>query len=310
MNKITVLEFQGWVTNRFTVQSAGDYQLNCSPIHSYYIDGLLYLADIYSQKVSSTILFLEQGSHFLDIRVRAKGNLQFHCSIKKIMSGEKLKLGSQTFSSRGSECTDLLEGQLPFNISSWIQLPVTNLDTTNWITNLEISINPSVNNKVDKQIPIVEIINNKSVIQVSQFNKLAPGHTQYFPFQFSLNTKLITNINWWKQYGDNKPCITFSVVITGSINQDVYVSNPTTIKLTCRHAKQSFIFTFPDHDGSISHAGSIQPRIINKYHHYPVLLALSGVGVSTRSQADSYKYKSSSKDKDYTFGFDNIWVFY
>lgn len=95
---------------------------------------------------------------------------------------------------------------------------------------------------------------------------------------------------------------------------------------------QSFVFTFPDHDGSVAAAAAILPRAAatiatalqsNAAHssdemepcaargrgcRYPVLLALSGVGVKVRGQADSHKFKASPSDQDYTFGFPDAWI--
>lgn len=98
-----------------------------------------------------------------------------------------------------------------------------------------------------------------------------------------------------------------------------------TISLRCRDFTQSFLFTFMDHDGSISHAAAIKPWNVcntnNNINGCPVILSLSGsnnnnnnikrtislnwivilfyyllgVGVKPQNQADSHKYMNPKK---------------
>ena len=109
-------------------------------------------------------------------------------------------------------------------------------------------------------------------------------------------------------------------------------ASPTARFFAASTRAQSFVFTFPDHDGSVAAAAAILPRAAaasatdlessgadssdQKKHcgtggagcRYPVLLALSGVGVKVRSQADSHKFKTSPSDRSYSFGFPDAWI--
>ncbi len=49
------------------------------------------------------------------------------------------------------------------------------------------------------------------------------------------------------------------------------------------------MFTFRDRDGSVAQAAAIKPHNACPIGGCPVLLTLSGVGVSPQRQADSYK---------------------
>ncbi|CAD7943000.1 unnamed protein product [Amoebophrya sp. A120] len=94
--------------------------------------------------------------------------------------------------------------------------------------------------------------------------------------------------------------------------------------LSCRTARQSFVYTFLDHDGTVNRGAAIMPRthqdellheatsnqkeapsgqgrgddgrLEEEKPRYPVLLSLHGTGVDPRNHADSYKYKPKSKE--------------
>ena len=91
------------------------------------------------------------------------------------------------------------------------------------------------------------------------------------------------------------------------------------VPLQCRGAHESFMFTFLDHDGTVSRAAAIAPLRgpmtlppATQSSPMPVLLSLHGTGVEARTQADSYKRKPAAHAHDdavpYTFGVRNAWV--
>ena len=102
----------------------------------------------------------------------------------------------------------------------------------------------------------------------------------------------------------------------GPSAEDSAISVPVTLR--CRHLRQSFLFSFQDHDGTVAVAAAIAPRqsclLMDPEEHLPpttacaVLLSHSGVGATPSSQADSHKYKVKESDRDYTFGFDRSWI--
>ena len=101
-------------------------------------------------------------------------------------------------------------------------------------------------------------------------------------------------------------CLKLSVVMeTQGYKQIV---GPLTFR--CRKDTQSFLFTFRDHDNSIAHAAVIKPHSDCPSNGCPIVLTLSGVGVTPSSQADSYKYMNSkkSKENDWIFGLKDSWI--
>ena len=86
---------------------------------------------------------------------------------------------------------------------------------------------------------------------------------------------------------------------------------------------ESFLFSYEDHDGSISIAAAVPPMRSrgvssskecahgNSYSRLcPVVLSLHGTGVDVQMQADSYKFKDrGAKDSQpYIFGVQNAWL--
>jgi hypothetical protein len=109
-NKASILEFSGWVIAKFNIKKNGIYLINCGSIHTYYIDNIIYTGDIYSTNDVGNLIELYKGKHNLDIRIRAKLNLQFQCSIKYYQSNNQqyeMKLASVR---RNDEITDILDG--------------------------------------------------------------------------------------------------------------------------------------------------------------------------------------------------------
>ncbi|CAG2189140.1 unnamed protein product [Mytilus edulis] len=77
------------------------------------------------------------------------------------------------------------------------------------------------------------------------------------------------------------------------------------VNLRCRKLKESFLFTFLDHDGSVQHAAAIYPLSDCMGESCPVLLTLHGTTVPPQNQADSYKYMV---DKEFVYGINGAWL--
>ncbi|XP_063426134.1 uncharacterized protein LOC134709942 [Mytilus trossulus] len=88
-------------------------------------------------------------------------------------------------------------------------------------------------------------------------------------------------------------------LLTSEGNRDFLVN------LRCRKLKESFLFTFLDHDGSVQHAAAIYPLSNCMGESCPVLLTLHGTTVPPQNQADSYKYMV---DKEFVYGVDGAWL--
>ena len=83
------------------------------------------------------------------------------------------------------------------------------------------------------------------------------------------------------------------------------------VTLRCRTTRQSFVFTFVDHDGTVSRAAAIAPLPGKSGSGGAgVLLSHHGTGVDLKMQADSYKHKSkgSTDSEPYIFGVVGAWV--
>jgi hypothetical protein len=135
----SALEFQGYVTNAFTVPKTGSYHFECHAIHSHYVDNVLYFGNIYSKNIYGTVIHLRAGRHFWHARVRAKAQLNFRIRISEIQPALlTLVLGGLP---KGNEVTDLLDGKLPFSETSWMQLPITTTGN-DYIRTLSVHVSP------------------------------------------------------------------------------------------------------------------------------------------------------------------------
>ena len=61
------------------------------------------------------------------------------------------------------------------------------------------------------------------------------------------------------------------------------------IRLRCRSAREAFLYTFVDHDGSIQTAAAVATYAAAPLPPVPVLLSLHGTGVTPENQAAAYK---------------------
>ncbi|XP_072030612.1 uncharacterized protein [Amphiura filiformis] len=93
--------------------------------------------------------------------------------------------------------------------------------------------------------------------------------------------------------------LTLKISASEGQNQEL----PVTLK--CRKRKESFLFTFLDHDGSVQSAAAIEPLENCPEGSCPVLLSLHGTGVEAQNQADSYK---RMEEGQWFFGLEKAWV--
>ena len=95
------------------------------------------------------------------------------------------------------------------------------------------------------------------------------------------------------------------------------------VTLRCRHARQSFLLTFVDHDGTVSTAAAIRPHGEPRLCRAPAsaagcatVLSFSGVGTTPESHADAHKYVPPSRGGggggsgggEFVFGLRDAWV--
>jgi len=180
-------------------------------------------------------------------------------------------------------------------------------------------------------------------------NRFSRDGTRLLDITLQSLTTHTTNINL------EEKCVRFQLVVRGFFGKKTpsgnglsvvvlerQLNNPIELYLRCRRNDQSFLFSYPDHDGSISFAAAIRPwkpclpkeaimgsarvetlregeeggdeAIVTK-EGCPVLVTLSGVGVKPQNQADSYKYqrraanaKKPAENAKWKFGFENMWI--
>ena len=190
MNKISVLEFQAWLTTTISISNEGLYEFNCDPIHSFYLDGVLYAGDVYSRGISNNFIQLTKGKHFLDIRVRGKGSATFKCFVKRIAltSINTLQLIEPHLESGP---TDIVNGELPFSLPSWLQLPLTNAGPVSVYNITAVVVNSKLpSSSSSSSSPSVVISQSHSSGNNQLTSTLIPHHTQFFAFSFQLDYPL------------------------------------------------------------------------------------------------------------------------
>ena len=185
MNKISVLEFQAWMTTTMSISNEGLHEFNCDPIHSFYIDGVLYAGDIYSRGISINFIHLTKGKHYLDIRLRGKGSANFKCFMQRIVPTplNTLQLIEPHLESGP---TDIVNGELPFALPSWLQLPLTNAGSLP-VYNISAVIVNSKQSSSSSTSPRIVISQSPSNGYSRLTSMLIPHHTQFFPFSFQLD---------------------------------------------------------------------------------------------------------------------------
>ncbi|CAJ1416086.1 unnamed protein product [Effrenium voratum] len=95
------------------------------------------------------------------------------------------------------------------------------------------------------------------------------------------------------------------VAFEGRLGGEVVTSSPLTLRVKCRTARQSFVFTFEDPDGSVQHAAAVMPEVGTCEGGCPVVISLSGTSISARDSADAYKV---GEKEGYRFGVRGAWL--
>lgn len=105
----------------------------------------------------------------------------------------------------------------------------------------------------------------------------------------------------------SKLSFTLSVRGVTEVGHSLVASVDTSFR--CRTIDEPFVFTFLDHDGSVSSTGVTAPlgQHMSGIATLPITLSLHGTGVSGQSQAEAYKYKTGN-EKHYTFGIADSWL--
>eukprot|EP00808_Paulinella_micropora_P015883 g2716.t1 len=134
LNKATALEMSGYAVSDFNITRAGMYLFSLTAVHTFWLDGVMYMGDIYSHQTPVPIT-LSKGTHSLWLRIRGRQQVQVACSIVRTgpRSKELLSLNAV------GQLTDLVEGQLPLSGISYLPLRIQNIGK-DWMKQLEFEI--------------------------------------------------------------------------------------------------------------------------------------------------------------------------
>ncbi|CAK9029884.1 Uncharacterized secreted protein ARB_06907 [Durusdinium trenchii] len=277
-----LLEWQALAWSSFKAE--GLVQLRCQGVAAFTVDdNITLVGDLYFAQLPPHPVHLSPGSHRLSIRLRGKLKTQFSCHLEKVKeTSSKILLFGESFLA----VPDLLvlesEPSVVHVCGERLALGVANQDLKEWITELRpILLSPGRLSLAAEQ---------------PATSPLAPGQMARIPVNFEANAGATCN-------ADEE--VMLELAFEGKIAGRVLRSGGLKLRLKCRHAKQSFVFTFQDVDGSTQHAAAVMPQSCKG--DCPVLVTLSGTSISARDSADAYKMKHK-KDKDYRFGFKDAWL--
>ncbi|XP_013398622.1 uncharacterized secreted protein ARB_06907-like [Lingula anatina] len=269
LGSVGITEWQGWLVGEFAVTENGqNILLQCEGVNTVLVDGLPIVGDVYHRENFWFSVQLERGIHSIYIRLRTKAVQNVKCEIKITTSSFDIL--------KPHFLPDLIDGYL---FTGYIPLPIVNTHSTKWLKNIKITVQEQSDGS------------DLSVASPHIPYDIAPG--QAMPIVI----KLISN-----EAEIVEECIDVMLKLKVSTSEGQLLYP---ITLRCRRQRESFLFTFVDHDGSVQHAAAIQPLRDCEGGVCPVLLTLHGTTVPPQNQADSYKRMSNGK---FIFGLEKAWV--
>jgi hypothetical protein len=313
-------EVQGWIVGEMKIPMTGQYSVSCLNMLTCYVDDLqrMLTGDMFQTGRVLTNVQLTKGKHLVYGYLKFVGRTQVEVKLTRVTkskSSKKLIFYSPTI------VPDLIGlgqvGHDPDTSSSsyfmgtgWISVPVTNRDQYGYRVKFRFKESESIKKYGLQIVQQPESLHYR--VYSGQYTTVPIQLTMKHGIESStkvrecpLNIKLvpvIQKISLNKNEDTNK-------------NKWVEKTDTVSFQLRCRSTRQSFIFTFVDHDGSISKAGAISPLLKRKNENIDgvgVLLSMHGTGVDVSMQTDSYKYKltkyANDDQKPYTFGIENMWT--
>ncbi len=270
LGSTAITEWQGWVVGEFALnENNQNVIIQCLGVHTVYIDGTPVTGDVYRRNAFWFSVGLSKGIHTIYSRVRAKGMMMFQCTIDIATSSFEIL--------KPSYMPDLYDGHL---FGKYIPLQISNYHTSKWLKNIKVTIESQNNGEPLK------------IIQADDKNfGIAPGQIRPITLQLTSESDIIL-----EQCND----IGFKIKVSTSEGQVVY---PLTLR--CRNKRESFLFTFLDHDGSVQHSAAIHPQRGCESGLCPVVLSQHGTTVPPQNQADSYKTMTNG---NFVFGMETAWL--
>lgn len=334
LSSVEVKEVQGWAVGRFHIVGNGGapqrHIIACAGVANFFVDGpnALMAGDLFRSGTVLNPTVLAPGEHTLYARARFKVETQLRCTVSSpdprsspLLVSHGVGSGPDAVAAAHS-WRDAERAATEYAVAGeWISISLTNLDVARRVVRFAIAASSSNVQRHSAQ--------EESVT-------LAAGQAASIPFRFKAH--VVTKVA--------RCPLTFSIIATldGDDNASRRSRLTIPVSLRCRTTRQSFVFSFLDHDGSVSSAAAIAPlerttRKTGKARRKmsseaegpscldrgasgcPVMLSLHGTGVSAVRQADSYKYKKRLRPKEkqmmtkkqeeeqpYIFGVEHAWL--
>ncbi|XP_032222386.1 uncharacterized secreted protein ARB_06907 isoform X1 [Nematostella vectensis] len=270
LQSMGIAEWQGWVLGDVIVNEEATVLFQALGVTHMYIDDVMLPGDVYRRDQFWYPIQLTQGVHTVQIKLRAKGPVAFNMNLKMASERQPIKILKPTFQ------PDIVNGKL---FSRYISIPISNYDYKKWVKVTGV--------RCTKQDSLTA-----SLYDAYGNSAIAPGQTKNIIIKIGLGNK--------EDIDTNCSDLEFVAIFSFDFGRDEKIA----LKLRCRRRKESFLFTFVDHDGSLQHAAVIEP-LSGCTSVCPVLLTLHGTTVPPQNQADSYKRMENGK---WVFGVEHLWV--
>ncbi|XP_052766387.1 uncharacterized protein LOC128207480 isoform X2 [Mya arenaria] len=282
LGSMGITEWQGWLVGDFAVNEDDlDLVVQCMGVHTVYINDIPVTGDVYHRDKFWYGVELNPGIHTVYIRLRTKISAHVMCKFKTAKSS--FELLSPIF------LPDLLDGRL---FGNYLTFPVANYHSSKFLKISKVVLTDFNSKSSETQ--------NKLVINVLKSPvSIAPGQIYSLNLELRAKTQDKTIISEC-----STPESPWDVKFTLKVTTSVGVST-LPIAIRCRTGKQSFLYTFLDHDGSVQQAAAIQPLQDCPGGVCPTVLSLHGTSIPPQNQADSYKHMVTGQ---FVFGFPRGWT--
>ncbi|XP_059150060.1 uncharacterized protein LOC131936940 [Physella acuta] len=272
LGSLGITEWQGWAVGQMLVNEDMLLSYQCLGVARCFLGPTLIAGDLYFRKDFQFPVALPRGVHSVFVPLRSKVTAKFRFSVLKVPN---FTVNSPMF------LPDIQWGHLPSN--AFLPVPVSNQMGNRWLKIIKVK----VESQSDGEKLEVNLLN--------KMNEIAPGQTKVIALHLKLSQPSQDS-----QLTSHCHDVTIDILMKTSEGQE---NIPVTLR--CRNKKNSFLFTFVDHDGSIQHAAAIEPIGTCAGHQCPTFLTLHGTTVPPQNQADSYKKMVKG---EFQFGVHKMWL--
>lgn len=241
LGSMGITEWQGWLVGEFAVNEKALHCLvQCHGVHTVFIDNVPLTGDVYHRDNYWFGVNLDQGIHTVYMKVRTKIQAQVLCKFKTVKSS--FEILSPRF------LPDLWDGRL---FSDYVTIPVANYHNSKFLSVSKVLVSEFTSKDSEIFSKVAAELHDSRV-------SVAPG--QIFPVIVRLKVKdterrVITECS--------SPESPWDIDLTLKFTTSAGIAT-LPLKFRCRTARQSFLFTFLDHDGSVQHAAAVQPLMVSR----------------------------------------------